>query len=70
MPIQRCSNGDKSGFRYGNSGRCYTGPGAKKKAQKQAVAINLSQKRAGKTPEWDKNKAEQASTLERMMENL
>lgn len=33
-----CSENGKSGWKYGNSGRCYTGPGGKKKAIKQGVA--------------------------------
>jgi len=38
MPIQSCSANGTSGFRWGNSGKCYTGPGAKKKAIKQGYA--------------------------------
>lgn len=39
MPLQRCTQNGKSGWRWGKSGKCYTGPGAKKKAIKQKVAI-------------------------------
>lgn len=38
MPLMKCSSKGKSGWKYGNSGHCYTGPGAKKKAIKQGVA--------------------------------
>lgn len=38
MPLKRCSSEGKSGWKYGNSGHCYTGPGAKKKAIKQGLA--------------------------------
>ncbi len=38
MPLKRCGTGGK-GWQYG-SGKCYTGPGAKKKAIKQGVAID------------------------------
>lgn len=47
MPIQSCSDGGKSGYRWGESGKCYTYPAgdkagqkaAKKKAINQALAI-------------------------------
>ena len=39
MPLQRCGDGGK-GWRFGKSGKCYTGPGGKKKAIKQGLAIN------------------------------
>lgn len=38
MPIKKCTSGGKSGAKWGNSGKCYTGVGAKAKAQKQARA--------------------------------
>lgn len=47
MPIQECTSAGKSGFKYGQSGTCYTHDGsgagkaaAKKKAVAQAIAIN------------------------------
>lgn len=48
MPLMRCEH---NGWKYGESGKCYHGPNAKKKAIKQAVAIQMSQKRRGKKPE-------------------
>lgn len=39
MPITRCKVNRKTGWKYGASGKCYTGPNAEKKAAKQAVAI-------------------------------
>jgi hypothetical protein len=42
MPIQRCSVDGKQGWKYGESGRCYTGPGAKKKAIRQGLAIQYN----------------------------
>jgi phage I-like protein len=39
MPLQECQSNGKGGWRWGESGRCYTGPGAKKKAIKQGLAI-------------------------------
>ena len=41
MPLKQCSSGGKSGWKYGDSGHCYTGPGAKRKAIKQWVAISM-----------------------------
>jgi len=43
MPVQRCSRSGKSGFKFGSSGKCYTGPGAKSKAKRQGRAIKSSQ---------------------------
>lgn len=42
MPIQDCSVGGKRGKRYGQSGKCYTGPNAYRKAAAQAAAIKAS----------------------------
>lgn len=43
MPIKKCQSNSKKGFKYGDSGKCYTGPNAKEMAVKQAVAIKISQ---------------------------
>ena len=40
MPLNKCKGG--TGWRYGTHGTCYTGPDAKKKAMKQAMAIEAS----------------------------
>ena len=42
MPFKKCSSGGKTGVKYGDSGKCYTGKGARKKAGKQAQAIKAS----------------------------
>lgn len=39
MPLQRCSVNGKSGWRWGESGKCYTGPGGRRKALRQMRAI-------------------------------
>lgn len=39
MPIKKCQVKGKSGFKYGDSGKCYTGKNGKKKAIKQGLAI-------------------------------
>jgi hypothetical protein len=41
MPVKKCSGG----YKYGNSGKCYKGKGAKAKAAKQGRAIKASQNR-------------------------
>jgi hypothetical protein len=38
MPLTKCTSNGKSGWKWGDAGHCYTGPGAKKKAIKQGVA--------------------------------
>ena len=67
MPVQSCSKNGKSGFKYGNSGFCYTGPGAKEKAHKQGVAIELSKKRAGKHSEFANKKESLLETIQRIL---
>jgi len=39
MPLKRCTSNGKSGWKWGDQGKCYTGPGAKKRAIKQGIAI-------------------------------
>jgi hypothetical protein len=47
MPLMRC--GDNSqGWKYGESGKCFE---SKKDAIRQGLAIQYSEKRAGKRPE-------------------
>lgn len=48
MPIQKCSSGGKSGYKYGETGKCYTGKGARAKAARQGRAIEASKARRGK----------------------
>ena len=42
MPIKRCKKGKTTGYKWGSSGKCYTGKGAKKKAGRQARAAYAS----------------------------
>ena len=42
MPLKKCKSKGKSGTKFGNKGKCYTGAGGKKKAAKQARAIHAS----------------------------
>lgn len=43
MPVQECTKNGKPGYKWGKSGKCYTGGGAKAKAEKQGRAIKASQ---------------------------
>jgi hypothetical protein len=48
MPTKPCKTNGKSGYKYGSSGKCYTGSGAKAKANRQGRAIQASKAKAGK----------------------
>lgn len=39
MPVKKCQINGKSGYKWGDEGKCYTGPNAKKKAIAQGIAI-------------------------------
>jgi len=51
MPLKKCSSDGKSGWKWGDSGHCYTGPGGKNKAIRQGVAIEGPDKFASKAVE-------------------
>jgi len=42
MPIKRCTKDGQPGYKWGDSGTCYTGPDAKRKAGEQAQAAYAS----------------------------
>lgn len=46
MPVHQTKGG---GYQWGNSGKIYYGKGAKAKAQKQGVAIKISQQKGKKS---------------------
>lgn len=41
MLVQSCQKDKKPGWKWGKSGTCYTGPGAKAKARRQGAAIQI-----------------------------
>jgi len=43
MPVQRCTENGKPGWRWGEHGKCYTGPDAKAKANAQGAKIHIEQ---------------------------
>jgi len=44
MPLKKCSESGKSGWKWGDKGKCYIGKDGKKKALKQGVAIEGPEK--------------------------
>lgn len=54
MPLQDLGNGC---YRWGDNGKKYCGPGAKKRAMQQAVAIEKSKQDKGEPSEFDKAEA-------------
>ncbi len=42
MPLQQCRKSNQSGWKWGTSGRCYIGIGAKSRAQRQGRAIETA----------------------------
>ena len=44
MPLKKCSSGGKSGWKWGDQGHCYTGPGGKKADIRQGIAIEGTDK--------------------------
>ena len=44
MPLKKCSVDNNSGYKWGDSGKCYTGPEGKKLAIKQGIAIEGPEK--------------------------
>lgn len=43
MPLMRCQKNGKRGWKWGKSGKCYIGKGAKAKAKRQGRAAKRSQ---------------------------
>ena len=60
MPLKTCNVDGKSGYKWGDQGKCYTGPGAKNKALKQGVAIEGPEKFS----QYMRNKGEELSLAE------
>jgi len=65
MPLKQCQNNGKSGWKYGDSGKCFTGPSAREKARKQGVAIKISQQKKGKS-----SKADRPSIMDQVINHL
>ncbi len=48
MPVQRCTENGKMGWKYGKTGKCYAGKDGKAKAARQGRAIEASQAKRAK----------------------
>ena len=44
MPLKKCTIDSKAGYKWGDAGKCYTGPEGKKKAINQGVAVEGPEK--------------------------
>jgi hypothetical protein len=44
MPLKRCQDSEKKGWKWGDKGKCYTGPDGKKKAIQQGISIEGPEK--------------------------
>ena len=53
MPLKKCSEDKQSGWKWGDEGKCYTGPESKKKAIRQGVAIEGPEKFSQKVKAGD-----------------
>tara|TARA_Y100001951_G_scaffold96648_1_gene95552 strand:- start:2140 stop:2517 length:378 start_codon:yes stop_codon:yes gene_type:complete len=51
MPLKKCTIDSKAGYKWGDDGKCYTGPEGKKKAIKQGVAVEGPEKFSQKARE-------------------
>lgn len=45
MPVKRCQKNGKSGHKFGDSGKCFTGKRSQTKAARQGQAVKSSQNR-------------------------
>ncbi len=63
MPVMSCTADGKSGYKWGDSGKCYTGPNAKADALKQGRAIEASKAREAKKNMEENTTAPFASIL-------
>lgn len=48
MPLIRCRKDGKSGWKWNSAGKCYTGGGAKLKAQKDGGVVERPKKKRRK----------------------
>lgn len=45
MPVKRCQRKGKKGKKWGDQGKCYTGPDALEKAKRQGRAIEADKRK-------------------------
>lgn len=51
MPVKPCTKDGKNGYKWGDEGKCYTGPDAKEKAANQGRAIKARKSKAANNEE-------------------
>jgi|TARA_R100001163_G_C5021766_1_gene164395 hypothetical protein len=59
MPLKKCSEDKQSGWKWGDTGKCYTGKNAKQKAIKQGIAIEGPEKFQQKASQFEENLTEE-----------
>ncbi|NVM36704.1 MAG: hypothetical protein HWN81_14000 [Candidatus Lokiarchaeota archaeon] len=66
MPLKKCSENNKSGWKWGDSGKCFVGPDGKKKAIKQGISIEGPKKfsEMASEHEWEIEESEIEYVLE------
>ena len=71
MPLKKCAVSGKSGYKWGDSGKCYTGRDAKKQAIRQGVAIEGPEKFQEKASECelDLDESDILAILDQMSED-
>jgi hypothetical protein len=69
MPVQSCSNNGKPGFKFGDSGMCYTYTAGNESSKKRAKAKARLQEIAARASGWtEKNSSEKQYPQEEKME--
>jgi hypothetical protein len=68
MPLKTCSAGGKSGYKWGDGGKCFTGPDAKEKALAQGRAIEANKKKVKE--DIDMEKAERSHNWNTFVRSL
>ena len=59
MPLKKCSEDKQSGWKWGDTGKCYTGKNAQQKAIKQGIAIEGPEKFQQKASQFEENLTEE-----------
>ena len=51
MPVKTCTVNGKSGYKWGDKGKCYTGPNSRQKALEQGRAIEANKSKSTRMDE-------------------
>lgn len=55
MPVIRCTQDGKAGWKVENANKCFTGPDARERAKRQLIAIKTNQSKGQEDNESDNN---------------